>query len=52
MWVVAYVFTISFVGAVLYSVVDRFEPEQRYRLMLKFSIVCLAAAAVASKLLP
>jgi hypothetical protein len=49
-WAVFYVYMIGFVAAVLYSVVDRFEPEQRY--MLKFVIVCIAAAAIATQLLP
>ena len=52
MWVVIYAFTISIVAAVLFWAVDRFEPERRYGLTLKFLIVCTAAAAVARQVLP
>ena len=47
MWAVFYVLTISVVAAVLFLVVGRFEPDHRYSLVLKFLIVCLAAAAIA-----
>jgi hypothetical protein len=47
MWALLYVFAISFVATVLYSVVDRFESEHWHRLGLKFVIVCIAAAAIA-----
>jgi hypothetical protein len=51
MWVL-YVFTIGFVAAVMFFVVDQFEPERRYGHVLKFLIVCTAAAAIAKHLLP
>jgi hypothetical protein len=52
MWAILYVFTISFVAAVLFLTVDQFEPERRYGHVLKFLILCTAAAAIARHLLP
>jgi hypothetical protein len=47
-----YLFTIGFVAVVLFSIVDRFDQEQRYKLVFKFLIVCTAGAAIVSHLLP
>jgi hypothetical protein len=52
MWAIFYIFTISFVAAVLFLVVGRFEPERRYGHVLKFLIVCTAAVAIVKHLLP
>jgi hypothetical protein len=47
-----YVLIIGFVAAVLFVIVDRFELERRYGHVLKFLIVCAAAATIVSKLIP
>ena len=36
MWALIYVLTISFVAAALFLIVDRFEPNRRLALVLKF----------------
>jgi hypothetical protein len=52
MWPVFYFFTVGSIATVLILIVDRFEPEHRYRFVLKFLIVCTAAAAIARHLMP
>ena len=52
MWALIYVLTISFVAAALFLIVDRFEPNRRLALVLKFLILALAGAATARQLLP
>ena len=47
-----YVFTICFVGALLFLIVDKFEPNRRLASVLKFLLLALSAAAVARQLLP
>jgi hypothetical protein len=44
-----YVFTIWFVATVLYGIVNKFEPNPR---LLKFLILAVSAAAIASRLAP
>ena len=52
MWALLYSFTICFVAAVLFLIVDKFEPDRRYANVLKLLILALGAAAIARQLLP
>jgi hypothetical protein len=47
-----YVLTICYVGAVLFVSVNKFEPNRRLALLLKFLILAVGAAAIARQLLP
>jgi hypothetical protein len=50
MWALLYSFTICFVGAVLFLIVDKFEPDRRYANVLKLLILAVGAAAIVSRL--
>ena len=52
MWVFFYSFTICVVGAALFLIVDKFEPNRRYANVLKFLILAFGAAAIARQLVP
>jgi hypothetical protein len=52
MWALFYSFTICFVAAVLFLIVDKFEPDRRYANVLKLLILAVGAAAIARQLLP
>ena len=52
MWAFFYSFTIRFVAAALFLIVDKFEPDRRYANVLKFLVLALGAAANARQLLP
>ena len=45
MQALSYVFTICFVAAVLFLIVDKFEPDRRYANVLKLLILAVGAAA-------
>jgi len=47
-----YVFTVWCVGTILLRVVNKFEPNPRLALALKFLIIASGAAAIASRLTP
>jgi hypothetical protein len=47
-----YMFAIWFVATVLYGIVNKFEPNPRLALVLKFLILAVGAAAIASRLTP
>jgi hypothetical protein len=47
-----YVFVICVVATMLFVVVDEFEPNRRYALVLKFLIVFTSVAAIARRLMP
>jgi hypothetical protein len=47
-----YVFAIWCVATVLYVTVNEFEPNPRLATVLKFLILALGAAAIASRLAP
>ena len=44
-----YVFTIRCVAFILYVTVDKFEPDRRLALVLKFLIIAVGAAAIARR---
>ena len=52
MLALVYVFTIWFVATVLYGIVNKFEPNPRLALVLKFLILAVSAAAIASRMTP
>jgi multisubunit Na+/H+ antiporter MnhB subunit len=52
MLALTYVFIICAVAAVLFLIVDDFEPNRRLASVLKFLVLVLGAAAVARQLLP
>ena len=52
MLALVYVFTIWFVATVLYGIVNKFEPNPRLALVLKFLILAVSAAAIASRMMP
>jgi uncharacterized membrane protein len=52
MWAFFYSFTICVVAAVLFLIVDKFEPDRRYANVLKLLILALGAAAIARRLMP
>ncbi len=47
-----YVFAICVVAAVLFLIVDEFEPNRQYANVLKFLVLALGAAAIATHLMP
>jgi hypothetical protein len=51
MWTTFYVFTIGFVSAPLFLMVNEFEPDRRLAVVLKFLVLALGAAALARQLL-
>jgi uncharacterized membrane protein len=52
MWAFFYSFTICVVAAVLFLIVDEFEPDRRYANVLKLLILAVGAAAIVSRLAP
>jgi hypothetical protein len=50
MWALFYSFTIGFVAAVLFLIVDQFEPDRRYANVLKLLILAVVAAAIVRRL--
>jgi len=46
-----YVFTIWYVASILYGTVNKFEPDRRLALVLKFLILGVGAAVVARRLM-
>ena len=48
---VLYSFTIGFVGAILFLLVDKYEPEGPLARLLKFLILFVAGVAILHKLL-
>ena len=51
MWALLYSFTICFVAAVLFLIVDKFEPNPRIALAIKFLIIAISIVAVIEHLL-
>jgi hypothetical protein len=49
---VLYSFTIGFVGAILFLLVDKYEPEGALARLLKFLILFVAGVAILQKLQP
>ena len=49
-WV--YSFTISFIGAILFLLVDKYEPESPLAQLLKFLVLLVAGVAVLHRLQP
>ena len=49
---VLYSFTIGFVGAILFLLVDKYEPEGVLARLLKFLILFVAGVAILHKLQP
>jgi hypothetical protein len=49
---VLYSFTIGFVGAILFLLVDKYEPEGVLARLLKFLILFVAGVAILQKLQP
>ena len=49
---VLYSFTIGFVGAILFLLVDKYEPEGPLARLLKFLILFVASVAILHKLQP
>jgi hypothetical protein len=49
---VLYSFTIGFVGAILFLLVDKYEPEGPLARLLKFLILFVAGVAILHKLQP
>jgi hypothetical protein len=51
MLVFIYVFSVWCVGTILLRVVNKFEPNPRLALVLKFLILAISAAAIVSRLM-
>jgi hypothetical protein len=51
MLVFIYVFSVRCVGTILLRVVNKFEPNPRLALVLKFLILAISAAAIVSRLM-
>jgi hypothetical protein len=47
-----YIFSISFVAAILLGAVDKIEPNRRLALVLKVLIIFVSITAIARRLIP
>jgi hypothetical protein len=51
-WDLLYSFTIGFVGAILFLLVDKFEPDGPMARLLKFLVLFVSGVAILHKLHP